>query len=98
MKRAIMTTVAAVLALGSMMASVSEANAIVCARGVFRAGCAGPRGAVVTHRRVYAPHVYHRPRAYVRHRAYVRRAYAAHIYHRPRAYVRHRAYVRRRFY
>jgi hypothetical protein len=41
MKRAIMTTVAAVLAVGSVMASVSEANAIVCARGVYRAGCAG---------------------------------------------------------
>jgi hypothetical protein len=40
MKRAIMTTVAAVLAFGSVMASVSEANAIVCARGVYRAGYA----------------------------------------------------------
>jgi hypothetical protein len=27
--------------------SVSDANAIVCARGVVRAGCAGPVGAVV---------------------------------------------------
>jgi len=88
MKRAIMTAVAAVLALGSMMALVSEANAIVCARGVFRAGCAGPRGAVVTHRRIYAPRAYYRHRAYVRPRAYVRH----------RAYVRPRAYVRRRFY
>jgi hypothetical protein len=70
MKRAIMTTVAAILAIGSVMATVSEANAIVCARGVFRAGCAGPRGAIVTHRRVYAPRVYHRPRAYVRRRVY----------------------------
>ncbi|PPD43058.1 MAG: hypothetical protein CTY15_11195 [Methylocystis sp.] len=24
----------------------SEANAVVCARGVYRAGCAGPNGAV----------------------------------------------------
>jgi hypothetical protein len=55
MKHAIMTAVAAILAIGSVMASVSEANAIVCARGVFRAGCAGRRGAVVTHHRVYAP-------------------------------------------
>jgi hypothetical protein len=41
MRRAIMTTVIAVLVLGSVMASVSGANAVVCARGVYRAGCAG---------------------------------------------------------
>jgi hypothetical protein len=29
-----------------------DANAYVCARGVYRAGCAGPRGAVVVHRPV----------------------------------------------
>jgi len=34
---------------------VSEANAIVCARGVYRAGCAGPNGAVVARRPVVAP-------------------------------------------
>ena len=33
-----------------LMASVPEATAVVCARGVYRAGCAGPRGAVVVHR------------------------------------------------
>jgi len=27
-----------------------EANAVVCARGVYRAGCAGPHGAVVAPR------------------------------------------------
>jgi hypothetical protein len=70
MKRAILTTVAAILAIGSVMASVSEANAAVCARGVYRAGCAGRHGAVVTHRRVYAPRVYHRHRVYVRRRVY----------------------------
>jgi hypothetical protein len=37
------------LVLGLLAAQVSEANAVVCARGVYRAGCAGPRGAVVTH-------------------------------------------------
>jgi hypothetical protein len=31
---------------------VSEANAVVCARGVVRAGCAGPNGAVVARRPV----------------------------------------------
>ena len=27
--------------------AASDANAVVCARGVYRAGCAGPAGAVV---------------------------------------------------
>jgi hypothetical protein len=35
-----------------------EANAVVCAKGVYRAGCAGPRGAVVTARPVAARCVY----------------------------------------
>jgi len=30
----------------------ADANAVVCARGVYRAGCVGPRGAVVVHRPV----------------------------------------------
>ncbi len=44
-------------------AFVSEANAAVCARGVYRAGCAGPRGAVVA-RRPYG--YYGRARVYRR--------------------------------
>ncbi|WP_413990023.1 hypothetical protein ACMDCR_29515 [Labrys okinawensis] len=40
----------------------TKADAVVCARGVYRAGCAGPNGAVV---RRY-PHAYVAPRgAYV---------------------------------
>ena len=31
----------------TMTFSPSDANALVCARGVVRAGCAGPRGAAV---------------------------------------------------
>jgi hypothetical protein len=31
-----------------------EANAVVCAKGIYRAGCAGPAGAVVTHRPIAA--------------------------------------------
>jgi hypothetical protein len=38
------------LVLGLLAVQVSEANAVVCARGPYRAGCAGPRGAVVAHR------------------------------------------------
>lgn len=41
-----------------------EANAVVCARGVVRAGCAGPNGAVVARRPVTAPR-YVAPRAVV---------------------------------
>lgn len=33
-----------------IVASVSDAYAVVCARGVYRAGCAGPNGAVVARR------------------------------------------------
>jgi hypothetical protein len=39
----------ALLGLGLMTALPVEANAVVCAHGVYRAGCAGPRGTVVTH-------------------------------------------------
>jgi hypothetical protein len=35
-----------------LMASAPEASAVVCARGVYRAGCVGPRGAVVVRRPV----------------------------------------------
>jgi hypothetical protein len=40
----------AFLALFMLMASAPKASAVVCAKGVYRAGCAGPRGAVVVHR------------------------------------------------
>jgi hypothetical protein len=38
-----------------------EANAVVCAKGVYRAGCAGPRGAVTTARPVAVRPVAVRP-------------------------------------
>ncbi|MCI4678719.1 hypothetical protein K9U39_07550 [Rhodoblastus acidophilus] len=54
----------ALFGLGMIFADVSAANAVVCARGPYRAGCAGPRGAVVTghphYRPYYGPH-YRRP-------------------------------------
>jgi len=37
-----------------------QANAVVCAKGVYRAGCAGPNGAAVVRRPPVAP-VYRRP-------------------------------------
>ncbi|WP_036260862.1 hypothetical protein [Methylocapsa aurea] len=71
MKLAIIVSVAALIGIGSMMAAVEEANAVVCARGVYRAGCVGPRGAVVARRPVVRPIVrpYHRG-VYVRRRIY----------------------------
>jgi hypothetical protein len=36
-------------------AAVPRAEAVVCARGVYRAGCVGPHGAVVVRR----PHYHH---------------------------------------
>ena len=38
---------AAAVAGASLLAQVETADAIVCARGVYRAGCAGPNGSVV---------------------------------------------------
>jgi hypothetical protein len=51
MIRQIITAAAAAAAfLGVLISFVPQADAIVCARGVYRAGCAGPHGAVVGHR------------------------------------------------
>jgi hypothetical protein len=47
-------SVGGVLALGDFLAPL-PAQAVVCARGVYRAGCAGPNGAAV----VRKPPVYH---------------------------------------
>jgi hypothetical protein len=41
------------LILGFLAAEVPQASALVCAAGVYRAGCVGARGAVVTTRPVY---------------------------------------------
>ena len=42
------------------LAEISAANAVVCAAGVHRAGCVGPRGAVVAPRPAYHRHCYWR--------------------------------------
>jgi hypothetical protein len=43
----------AALAFIGLAAFTADANAFVCARGVYRAGCVGPRGGVVAHRGYY---------------------------------------------
>ncbi len=46
MKKALVAVALIVMSAASIAASITEANAVVCARGVYRAGCAGPHGAV----------------------------------------------------
>ena len=49
--RSFLLIAAAILAFsGTMVVETTDANAVVCARGVYRAGCAGARGAVVVRR------------------------------------------------
>jgi hypothetical protein len=48
--------IAATLLRGTFTLIATDASAAVCAQGVYRAGCAGPRGAVVA-RRPVAPSV-----------------------------------------
>ncbi len=51
--RSFLLIAAAVLSFAATMTfETSDANAVVCARGVYRAGCAGARGAVVVRRPV----------------------------------------------
>ena len=46
------------LGLTVSAAVITEANAVVCARGVYRAGCVGPQGAVGVQRYGYGVHRY----------------------------------------
>jgi hypothetical protein len=44
--------------IGSLTAlSASDADAFVCARGMYRAGCIGPNGAIGVRRGFYGPRV-----------------------------------------
>jgi hypothetical protein len=40
----------AFLALFALLISITDASAVVCAKGVYRAGCAGPNGKVAVRR------------------------------------------------
>ena len=50
MRSFLLIAVAVLSFAGTMTFATSDANAVVCARGVYRAGCAGYRGAVVVRR------------------------------------------------
>lgn len=53
--RSLLLVAAAVLSFAATMTvETSDANAVVCARGVYRAGCAGYRGAVVVRKPIAA--------------------------------------------
>ena len=55
MLRSFLLIASAIVAFGATMTFEStDANAMVCARGVYRAGCAGARGAVVVRKPVAA--------------------------------------------
>jgi hypothetical protein len=46
--RSFLLIASAIIAFAATMTvETTDANAVVCARGVYRAGCAGTRGAVV---------------------------------------------------
>jgi hypothetical protein len=50
-----LTLLGAATFLATLTVAPNDAEAVVCARGVYRAGCAGRNGAVVARRPVYAP-------------------------------------------
>jgi len=51
--RSLLLIASALLAFGATMTfEATDANAVVCARGVYRAGCAGPNAAVVVRKPV----------------------------------------------
>lgn len=51
--RAFLLIASAVLAFATTIVfAATDANAVVCARGVYRAGCAGPHAAVVVRKPV----------------------------------------------
>jgi len=51
MRLFVLTALAIAAFVATMTIDRTDANAVVCARGVHRAGCVGPHGAVVVHRR-----------------------------------------------
>jgi hypothetical protein len=60
MERLVMNkfTFAIIIMLGGL-AVTHQANAVVCANGVYRAGCTGPNGTAVVRKHPYG-HPYHR--------------------------------------
>ena len=62
----------ALILAGSLSLLTTEASAVVCAKGVYRAGCVGPNGAIVGHRGYYGGGAYargYRSGTVIRHRS-----------------------------
>jgi hypothetical protein len=60
MKHTVPLTVASLcLAAVTALAVPRPAQAVTCANGVYRAGCAGPNGAAVVHKTPAPPHAVH---------------------------------------
>jgi uncharacterized membrane protein len=53
MKKALVIAAFTFVIIAGTIDTSTDANAVVCARGPYRAGCAGPRGAVGVHRGYY---------------------------------------------
>ena len=53
MRMLVLAALAITAFAATMIIDRTDANAVVCARGVYRAGCVGPHGAVVVHRQPY---------------------------------------------
>jgi hypothetical protein len=52
MKQVLLLGLAALL----LAATIPRADAVVCARGIYRAGCVGPRGGVAVRRPIHRYH------------------------------------------
>jgi hypothetical protein len=59
LRSTILLVVAALTLAATTLVAYSPAHAVVCAKGVYRAGCVGPNGAVVTKRAYVRPYRYH---------------------------------------
>jgi hypothetical protein len=55
MRLLVLATLAVTAFAATITIGTTDANAVVCARGVVRAGCAGPNGAVAVRRPVARP-------------------------------------------
>jgi len=56
MRTLLLAAIAAGAFLAMTLDNTHDAEAVVCAKGVYRAGCAGPNGAVGVRRPAVAPH------------------------------------------
>jgi protein-S-isoprenylcysteine O-methyltransferase Ste14 len=56
MRSIAIAALAAITFFASMLVGYAPANAVVCARGVYRAGCVGPHGGVVVRHPYYHPY------------------------------------------